>query len=138
MALGSMKASRCIAAAMLAFAAGAYAADENEALLELGAQLRYVRALPQGADINVSCPREARLAELHGTSKEQLLVHLSEPDFEEKNSSAWYWSYFLTSPNESIDKGEFLELTVGGGFPIIRFTFDANGITEGVTCVYAR
>jgi hypothetical protein len=119
-------------------AAGSSAdANDQDALRELSKQLRYVRSLAPDANVDTSCPEKALLARLRGLTKSEVLAQLSDPDSEEENTNVW--SYFVTSQTEGvIDRGDCLEVTTGGGFPIITFVFNPRGRAERVTCAYAR
>jgi hypothetical protein len=87
----------------------------------------------------MSCPENASLLHLHGLKKSEVLDQLSEPDSEEKEAKVSSWSYFLTSPEAVVvDKDGLLQLSTGGGFPIVTFAFNPQEVVERVTCIYAR
>lgn len=128
-----------VALVLTLVAAVSVTANELDILGELRDQLRYVRALDAGAPVDMSCPEKASLLHLHGLKKSEVLDQLSEPDFEEEEADVSSWSYFLTSPEEGVvAKDGTLQLSTGGGFPIVTFIFNPQEVVERVTCAYAR
>jgi hypothetical protein len=120
-------------------AANAAAAEDQDALRAIADQLSHVRSSATGTDVDVACPKKSHLARLRGLTRSAVFAQLSAPDFEDDDTSTSSWSYFMTNRIEGVvDRGEYLEVTRGGGFPIITFAFNQQGKVQAVTCTYAR
>jgi hypothetical protein len=121
---------------MLSVASSACAAT-NAALEALASQLRHVRSLAVDQNTNLACP--GNLKHLRGLAMPVVLAALLEPDLKHDNSGNSEWSYFLTSPSPPVVESEgSIQVTMGGGFPIVTFFFGRQETVERVTCSYAR
>jgi hypothetical protein len=134
-----MKLRTYIALALTVTAAIPAGSTDHGVLRELAEQLGHMRSSAPDANAEMACPDKADLVRLRGLKKSEVLSALSSPDYEEEDTGTSSWSYFLTSPrNGVVDRGETLEVTAGGGFPVVTFVFNGLGKAEHVTCSYAR
>jgi hypothetical protein len=109
--------------ALLVAAALAYADSGSPLLHRLGLDLKSLRSLPVGTPTHAVCPDDS--GTLVGLTQRQVRTELSKPDFVDNDGS---WTYFFTSP---VPLGQF-----GGGFPELRFSFDARKVVARVSCFY--
>ena len=112
----------CLVAAAVMAGANAQVPAPLESLAQ---QLQQLRALERGAPSRASCPEDTR--GLVGLRQDAVHRALGEPDFLQGPSK---WTYFLSSP---LPQGQ-----LGGGFPELTFTFNAQAVVAEVTCHYAR
>jgi hypothetical protein len=115
-------------------AACAHAANKPALLNSLGKQLHVLRSLPKGEVVHARCP--GNISSLSGASEDQIHSALGTPNYVEDSR----WSYFLTSPAKDPlpEVPGKIEVTAGGGFPVISFSFGANQQVISVSCSYAR
>lgn len=107
--------------------------ESSDVVVDVCAELKYVRTLPVGTETAFACPGDTR--QLVGLSPASIRSIWGEPDYEARerwrdpSSPLREWAYFIGSPKPG---------THGGGFPALSLHFNGTSRVESVMCALSK